>query len=114
MVHNNNNNKYHLNGVRGTKKAKERKFILAFVQPTDRQTDRSESCYMCLVGMAGSDAVVRLVDKSQGQKAKNCESDPAHCLSFFMTKVPSTTPAGRFLVSTRGTKPNRTTTKKSP
>jgi hypothetical protein len=68
----------------------------------DRQTERSESCYMCLVGMAGLDAVVRLVDKGHGQKAKNCESDPP--TACFMTKVLSTTPAG-FLVSTWGTKP---------
>jgi hypothetical protein len=92
---------------------------------------------MCLVGMAGSDAVVRLVDKSQGQKAKNCESDPTHCLPFFMTKVLSTTPAGFWfqpeelnqieqpqkvvlsttpagLVSTGGTKPTDRATTKSP
>jgi hypothetical protein len=57
---------------------------------------------MCLVGMAGSDAVVRLVDKGQGQKAKNCESDPP--TACFMTKVLSTTSAS-FCVTTRGTKP---------
>jgi hypothetical protein len=62
--------------------------------PADTQTDRSELCYMCLVGMAGSDAVVRLVDKGQGQKATNCKSDPP--TACFMTKVQvlSTTPAG--------------------